>query len=504
MPDHLLKKLNKHINENKQVNTIYGIFKIGKQLGQGGTSLVKEATFQNKYFAIKFLLENVVQGDSKIFKRFKQAHLNLLELVESGYILPQFHMDLISLDENTKLPFVIMPCAKGTLKDHLTNDGSKNFTTFKHIFDSLLNCLEKIHSAGIIHRDLKPENIFIYKERLVLGDFDIAKFNDPKAIKLHETINGERLANYLFSAPEQSQKQFKEITPAADLYAFGQILHWYLTGRTLKGITQLHHDEFSQEYKIYLPIIRKLLADLPEHRFSSVSEIRESVRKIASQLTKDPEWEAIHAICNFEDDIVRKYGSQYGNRKFVREIPIQMIDQFMKEVSSDPLRYQLWWQMGPSNLKINHIEHIQGSKKWLIDNIELNISRLWLYRGVYGAGTSCIAIEFTSDARTGLYTDSSGYEEYAISENGTIITRSEYDNGYFERDGIILKSTASQLRTRYLKGGIIFVAPHFGPLFENENVFNSLYENYDASNMSEEFFGQLGTLKKTMCMKKYD
>lgn len=85
-------------------------------------------------------------------------------------------MDTISLEENIKLPFVIMPCAEGTLKDYLSGLQTKKFSTFKQIFDSLLDCLETIHSAEIIHRDLKPENIFMYKERLVIGDFDIAKF----------------------------------------------------------------------------------------------------------------------------------------------------------------------------------------------------------------------------------------------------------------------------------------------------------------------------------------
>ncbi|CAN8139630.1 putative Serine/threonine protein kinase [uncultured Thiomicrorhabdus sp.] len=505
MPETLLKKLQTYIKQNQEIPTIYGNFTIGEQLGQGGTSFVRKATLQDKDFAIKFLLENIAQDEHTAYKRFKQAHLNLLELFGSGRVLPQYHMETVTLDEDTVLPFILMPVAQYTLKSYIQGLPTKDFDTFKKIFDSLLNCLEAIHSENIIHRDLKPANIFIYKNKLVLGDFDIAKFNDPDAIRLHDTQNGDRLANYQFSAPEQSQKQFGEITPAADLYAFGQILHWYLTERTLRGLSQLNHEEFDPQYKPYLPIIRKLLADSPEHRFSSACEVREALEKISKQLAKDPEWELIHAVSNFEDDIVRKYGSKYGNSAFVREIPSQMINSVMTDLASDPDRYKLWCQMGQSDLHITNIEHIQDNK-WLIDYIELNITRLWLYRGIYGPGTSFIAIEFSGDEPTGLYNETIDfdYEEYAINEDGILITRSEYDNGYFEREGQILQTEKTQIRVRYLKGNILFIAPHSGPLFENENAFNSLYESYDASNMDEDFFAQLGTLSRTMIMKKYD
>lgn len=73
MLNQLLKQLNDYLKEIKQIETIYGNFNIGKQLGQGGTSLVKEATFQEKKFAIKFLLENISQHDSRAFKRFKDV-----------------------------------------------------------------------------------------------------------------------------------------------------------------------------------------------------------------------------------------------------------------------------------------------------------------------------------------------------------------------------------------------------------------------------------------------
>ncbi|NOY08696.1 MAG: protein kinase [Spirochaetes bacterium] len=102
----------------------------------------------------------------------------------------------------------------------------------------------------MIHRDLKPENIFIINNKITIGDFDIAKFSDNR-IKLVETKKGERLANYYFLAPEQSEKGFKEITEQADWYALGQIIHWMILGRTLRGQSQINFKDTDKRYSKY-------------------------------------------------------------------------------------------------------------------------------------------------------------------------------------------------------------------------------------------------------------
>jgi len=104
------------------------------------------------------------------------------------------------------------------------SENSIHFELFEKIFVSLLNCIAKIHEHKIIHRDLKPENIFIVDGKLVLGDFDIAYFDDVEGVKLIKTKPSDRLANYLFSAPEQSEKTYDQITQSADLYAFGALI----------------------------------------------------------------------------------------------------------------------------------------------------------------------------------------------------------------------------------------------------------------------------------------
>ena len=219
------------INELKEIKNIYGIFKIQGHLGQGGTSIVKEAEFENKKYAIKFFTKNTFNKDNikvetTAFKRFKQAHFNLLSIVHSGAILPQLHFDIHDTGD-IKIPYVIMPKADFTL-EQWRNANNITFEDFEKIFNNLLNQIETIYKFVIIHRCIKPSNIFMLNKKYVIGDFDISKFDENIYCNLAKTQKGDRLANYHFSAPEQSNKDGK-VDSSSDWYAFGQVLYWLIT-----------------------------------------------------------------------------------------------------------------------------------------------------------------------------------------------------------------------------------------------------------------------------------
>lgn len=165
----------------KKITNIYGEFELlSKVLGQGGTSMVKGFKFKYKEYAIKFLNENIKDGGSKAFKRFKQAHLNL-GTINSPSILPQLHMDKLEVNQQLIVPYIIMPKADKTLKEYVTElkqNGKFEKSNFVEITKNLFKIIEDIHNHKIIHRDIKPENIFLYNGYFVLGDFDIASFDD--------------------------------------------------------------------------------------------------------------------------------------------------------------------------------------------------------------------------------------------------------------------------------------------------------------------------------------
>lgn len=115
--DTLKQKLNEYLKIHNEIINIYGNFILStKVLGNGGTSVVKGFNFSGKEYAIKFLLENIKQKESTTFKRFKQSHLNLLSIQHSGVVLPQIHFDSIKINNETQIPYIIMPKAETTLK----------------------------------------------------------------------------------------------------------------------------------------------------------------------------------------------------------------------------------------------------------------------------------------------------------------------------------------------------------------------------------------------------
>ena len=275
----LIEKLSNYLKKQKSVINTLGCFELEEQLGQGGTSIVRAASLNgNSNYAIKFLIENIKEKESRAYLRFKQSYINILSIQHTAVVLPQIHFDTLEIDEKTLIPYTIMLKAEKTLKD-IINENEITFETFENIFKSLIKGINIIHKYKIIHRDLKPENIFYFDKKLVLGDFDIAKFNDIEHIKFHETKKGERLANFQFSAPEQSTMKFDEIDERADLFAFGQILYWIITKTTLRGQENINLKKYDSRYEKYEKLIDNLLQNEREKRLANVNEINDFLER---------------------------------------------------------------------------------------------------------------------------------------------------------------------------------------------------------------------------------
>jgi hypothetical protein len=93
------------------------------------------------------------------------------------------------------------------------------------------------HQRGVVHRDLKPSNLFLVDgrpDRVKVLDFGIARTVKPSPL----TRTGHVLGTPNYMAPEQARGA-RQLTPAADVFAFGCVLYECLAGRPPFAADQL-------------------------------------------------------------------------------------------------------------------------------------------------------------------------------------------------------------------------------------------------------------------------
>ena len=101
----------KCINRLMEIENVLGKFELKENLGQGGTSIVRKTICNGHEFAIKFLITNVANKDSR-YLRFKQAYINMSNIQHIGGIVPLLFFDETKMQneegQDVLIPYIIM------------------------------------------------------------------------------------------------------------------------------------------------------------------------------------------------------------------------------------------------------------------------------------------------------------------------------------------------------------------------------------------------------------
>jgi len=174
--------------------------------------------------------------------------------------------------------FYVMPLYSGTLRNLILR-GMEAPTVLPY-FGQVLDGVEAAHLQGVWHRDNKPENILFDQNTntLVVADFGIAHFEDEELLTAVETKNNERLANFLYSAPEQRVRG-NPVDSKADVYALGLILNEMFTRAVPQGTAFRRVSEVAPNYAYLDELIELMLRQDASQRPAIVDVKRQLIAR---------------------------------------------------------------------------------------------------------------------------------------------------------------------------------------------------------------------------------
>jgi len=228
-------------------------YRIERTLKSGGMGSLYVAVHvaTRKRVALKLMRPEIVD-DPGLRRRFAQE-ATVASLIESPGIVDVLDA---GIDPATSVPFLVMELLTGqdlseVLRDHEARNGKAGLPPAQ-VLDWLrqaARALGEAHEKGVVHRDLKPENLFLAERRgetprIKILDFGIAKIREGAG--RHTTHPG---GTALYMAPEQTRRG--DITPAADIWAFGLLAYTLLVGVpywVADSIHQLYAEILSGHY----------------------------------------------------------------------------------------------------------------------------------------------------------------------------------------------------------------------------------------------------------------
>jgi serine/threonine protein kinase len=241
------------------LKTAFDTYTIRRLIGAGGSGEVYEVRdSENAAFAAKIL--DPTKTSTTRLKRFrneinfctKNTYRNIVRVHDSGIT-------------EKGATFYLMPLYSGTLRD-LISKGIAPDSALPY-FGQILDGVEAAHLQGVWHRDLKPENILFSAATnvLVVADFGIAHFEEEELLTAVETRDNERLANFLYSAPEQRSRG-QNVDRKADIYALGLILNEMLSGTVPQGTEFRKVSQAVPKYAYLDGLIELMLRQDPAQR----------------------------------------------------------------------------------------------------------------------------------------------------------------------------------------------------------------------------------------------
>ena len=285
----LLKEARAHLSG--VVDRRIGVYRIVRQIGQGGTSHVFLAERVDGQFRQEVALKLLRPGhDSEIDQGRFRAERQILASLNHPSVA-RLHDGGVTDDG---LPYLVMELVNGEPIDKFCNTHALPVRRRLEMFLTVADATQYAHRNLVVHRDLKPSNILVTADGQVkLLDFGLAKLLDSHPVDGAPALTTQRWMTPEYAAPEQVRGQ--PATTLTDVYQLGVVLYELLTGALPFGTRQQSAFELERailEREPQAPSVsrRELRGDLdaivlkalrkePEKRYASAHDFAEDVRR---------------------------------------------------------------------------------------------------------------------------------------------------------------------------------------------------------------------------------
>src|SRR5580704_5372176 len=217
----------------REGDVLAGKYRVERIIGSGGMGIVVAARHQqlDQLVAIKFVRDEAIRDEGTVERFLREARAAVrLKSEHAARVL-----DVGTLESGA--PYMVMEFLEGRdLGQVLESDGPLPIVTVTEWVLQACEAVAEAHAAGIIHRDLKPQNLFLARTVGGLLGIKVLDFGVSKSVGSMSGPAGSltqtrtMLGSPLYMAPEQ-MRSARDVTAAADVWAFGVVLFELLTGR---------------------------------------------------------------------------------------------------------------------------------------------------------------------------------------------------------------------------------------------------------------------------------